>query len=263
MGRSNIRDTASTEQTQTDQAVVQQAAAEQPAEQTTTVTDVSAAALVGADQQGTDATPVAATEQAQSQETTTATQTPTPVVEVVKPAPVVKTVNVAPAGAVVQNTVIESNDTDLESELARVLKEVPAAHQIEINRIKQYVLEMEPKRPIDGVKGAANQAAFYRMVQGIINRQEQHFTPLFTALLKIIKAHAKDVFHEYNRHRFMEEVALSASDRQALLNLTSLLCLIADPKGRAVALRSIDVTKALQNGLTAQGVQRVMNYLNV
>lgn len=263
MGRSNIRDTASTEQTQTDQAVVQQAAAEQPAEQTTTVTDVSAAALVGADQQDTDATSVEATEQAQSQETTTTTQAPAPVVEVVKPAPVVKTVAVAPAGPVVQNTVIENADTDLESELARVLKEVPAAHQIEINRIKQYVLDMDPKRPIDGVKGAANQAAFYRMVQGIINRQEQYFTPLFTALLKIIKANSKDVFHEYNRHRFMEEVALSASDRQALLNLTSLLCLIADPKGRAVALRSIDVTKALQNGLTAQGVQRVMNYLNV
>lgn len=263
MGRTNTRDAAATEQAQTDQVVVQQATAEQPAEQTNETTDVSAASLVGADQQGTNDASASSTEQTTTQETTTTTETPTPVVEVAKPAPVVKTVSAPATGAVVQNTVIESGDTDLESELARTLKDVPAAHQIEINRIKQYVVEMDPLRPINGVKGAAAQAAFYRMVQGIINRQEKYFTQLFTALLKIIKANMKGVFHEYNRHRFMEEVALSASDRQALLNLTTLLCLVADPKGRAVAIRTIDVSKSLESGLTAQGVQRVMDYLNV
>lgn len=264
MGRTNTRDAAATEQAQTDQAVVNQAAATQPEQQQSTESgDVSAADLTGANQQGTNDASASSAEQTSAQETTTATETPAPVVEVVKPAPVVKTVAAPTSGAVVQNTVIESGDTDLESELARTLKDVPAAHQIEINRIKQYVLEMDPLRPIDGVKGAAAQAAFYRMVQGIINRQEKYFTQLFTALLKIIKANAKGVFHEYNRHRFMEEVALSASDRQALLNLTTLLCLVADPKGRAVAIRTIDVTKSLENGLTAQGVQRVMDYLNV
>ena len=262
MGRTNTRDAAATEQAQTEQAVVQQAAATQPAE-TTTTTDVSAASLVGATET-TNATTAAPTEPAKAEETKTANQTETPVVQVVKTAaPAVKTVSAVAAAPVVQNTVIESTDSDLEVELARVLKDVPAAYQIEINRIKQYVLDMEPKRPLSGQKGAASQLAFYRSIQGIINRQEKYFTPLFTALLKIVKANAKGVFHEHNRHRFMEEVELSSQDRQALLNLTTLLCLVADPKGRKAALNMIDLTKSLQNGLTAQGQQRVMDYLNV
>lgn len=261
MGRTNTRDAAATEQAQTEQAAVQQAASTQPAE-TTTTTEVSAATLVGVTET-TNATSPAPTEPAKAQETTTANQTEAPVVQVVKTAaPAVKAVATV-ATPVVQNTVIESNDSDLDTELARVLKEVPGAYQIEINRIKQYVLDMDPKRPLSSQKGAASQLALYRSIQGIINRQEKHFTSLFTALLKIVKANSKGVFHEHNRHRFMEEVELSSQDRQALLNLTTLLCLVADPKGRKAALGMIDLTKSLQNGLTAQGQQRVMDYLNV
>lgn len=176
-----------------------------------------------------------------------------PVVQ--KPAPIV------PKAVVVETPVVV--ESDMEQDLARILKDVPPAYQVDIQRIKSYVIEMEPKKPIDPKKGAAAQAALYRSIQGIINRQEQHFTPLFTAALRLIKGNLKGVFHELNRHRFMEEVALSASDRQAMLNLVTLLCLIADPKGRAMIVKTIDINKALESGLTAQGVQRVMDYLNV
>lgn len=254
---------------------VAEAVAAQAAPETTTPQDISAAELVSGiapeapvvqEQKPAESTRVteapviaeiAATNTVASKPVSATTRTiaATGAPAVQKPAPVV------PKAVVVETPVVV--ESDMESDLGRILKDVPAAYQVDIQRMKTYVVDMDPKKPIDPKKGAANQAALYRSIQGVINRQEQYFTPLFTAMLRLIKGNLKSVFHELNRHRFMEEVALSASDRQALLNLVTLLCLIADPKGRALAVKTIDINKALESGLTAQGVQRVMDYLNV
>lgn len=254
---------------------VAEAVAAQAAPETTTPQDISAAELVSGiapeapvvqEQKPAESTRVteapviaeiAATNTVASKPVSATTRTiaATGAPAVQKPAPVV------PKAVVVETPVVV--ESDMESDLGRILKDVPVAYQVDIQRMKTYVVDMDPKKPIDPKKGAANQAALYRSIQGVINRQEQYFTPLFTAMLRLIKGNLKSVFHELNRHRFMEEVALSASDRQALLNLVTLLCLIADPKGRALAVKTIDINKALESGLTAQGVQRVMDYLNV
>lgn len=254
---------------------VAEAVAAQAAPETTTPQDISAAELVSGiapeapvvqEQKPAESTRVteapviaeiAATNTVASKPVSATTRTiaATGAPAVQKPAPVV------PKAVVVETPVVV--ESDMESDLGRILKDVPAAYQVDIQRMKTYVVDMDPKKPIDPKKGAANQAALYRSIQGVINRQEQYFTPLFTAMLRLIKGNLKSVFHELNRHRFMEEVALSASDRQAMLNLVTLLCLIADPKGRALAVKTIDINKALESGLTAQGVQRVMDYLNV
>lgn len=231
---------------------------EQPVAATTEVVkettgDVSAAALTGAvapvvaEPVVVETPKVAEPVVVQSQPIATATKAAAP----------------APKAAVKEVVQAVTTDTDLATALSRILKDVPPAYQTELNRIKAYIADMAPLKPIDPKKGAENQAALYRSVQGIINRQEKYFTPLFNALLKIVKSESEGVFHELNRHRFMEEVTLSASDRQALLNLTTLLCLVADPKSRVQVLKTIDINKALENGLTPQGRQRVMDFLNV
>jgi hypothetical protein len=62
--------------------------------------------------------------------------------------------------------------------------------------------------------------------------------------------------------RFMDNVALHTGDRKAFATLTQTLSILADPKSRALAMSQVNMERALENGLTADGRNRVLNYFN-
>lgn len=146
-------------------------------------------------------------------------------------------------------------------QLANILKSVPAANQIDINRIQTYLDRMAPKRPIDSKAGSVEQVALYRAVQNIINRQEEFFTPLFSAVLFLFKTYGRDgALSDRYRMRFMDNIALPVGDRKAFANITQMLHILADPKSRNLAMKQVSMERALENGLTAEGRDRVLNY---
>lgn len=179
----------------------------------------------------------------------------TPITQVAQAIPVVeKPVVVEAAQPVAPNA--STND-----QLDVILKNVPAAHQVDITRIRTYLQVMAPKRPVDAKVGVNEQVALYRSIQNIINRQEEYFTQLFTALLFIFKAEGKTgAMSDRYRMRFMDNITLHQGDRKAFANLTQMLHILADAKSREVAMGQVNLEKALENGLTAEGRKRVLDY---
>lgn len=145
--------------------------------------------------------------------------------------------------------------------LAKILANVPEANRLDISRIQIYLERMGPKRPIDAKAGTVEQVALYRAIQNIVNRQEDFFHPLFTALLFLFQTHGRDgALSDRYRMRFMDNVALPVGDRKAFANITQMLHILADPKSRTLAMQQVSMSRALENGLTAEGRDRVLNY---
>lgn len=181
------------------------------------------------------------------------------------PAPKVETV-AAPADStvvVVDAVTPVAKNAELKNKLASIMRTVPETHHGDITRVLAYLEAMAPKRPINPKDGAKEQVALYRSIQNIINRQEEHFTPLFSALLHIFKSEFNGALGDRYRLRFLESIELGAGDRKAFQKITHLLHITADPVGRERALKTIDIARAVENGLTAQGQSRVLNFYNV
>ena len=172
-------------------------------------------------------------------------------------APVVEKVIVVEASKPVTTT------AETDDRLATILKTVPEAEQVDLNRIRVYLERMAPRRPIDQKQGVIEQVALYRSIQNIINRQEKYFSQVFSALLFLFKSEAKGALGDRLRMRFMDNISLHAGDRKAFATITQMLAILADPKSRDVAITQVNMERALENGLSAQGRSRVLNYFNV
>lgn len=160
--------------------------------------------------------------------------------------------------------VAQAPTTDpLSEDLERVLADVPAAFRADITRLVIYCKTMAPGKPVSEKVGAVEQSALYRLIQNIINRQEQYFKPLFTALLLVFHHERKGALGDRHRNRFMEHVVLSKADRDAMQAITHTLFIVADTKSRELALKQVNLEKALSSGLTAEGQRRVLQYFGV
>lgn len=163
---------------------------------------------------------------------------------------------------VVMTTAATAVVDPLAEKLDKILDGVSAASRNDITRIRMYCQTMAPKKSVSITTGAQEQATLYRSIQNIINRQETHFVPLFTALLAIFAAESVNgALSDRYRNRFMEHVNLSKADRTALQQLTHVLAMVANPGTRKLALRQINLERALSSGLTAEGQRRVLQYL--
>lgn len=163
---------------------------------------------------------------------------------------------------VVNATAVVDPKQELKTQIAHILRDVPGAYQTDINRVYTYLDRMAPGRPVSTDAGAKEQVALYKSIQNIVNRQEIHFTALFTSLLAIFKAEFKGALGDRYRLRFMESVVLGEGDRKAFNYLTHLLCVAADPVSRKQALKSINFDRALSNGVTPAGRDRILGYFD-
>lgn len=178
-------------------------------------------------------------------------------------AQVAEAVVVVDAPVVVEKAVPVPESAATTDTLETILKSVPSTNQTDINRILMYIGRMKPGRPIDSKTGVNEQVALYRSIQNIINRQEDYFTQLFTALLYLFQAEGTGALGDRYRMRFMDSVTLHAGDRKGFQYLTQMLHMLADLQSRDVMMSQINMELALQNGLTPDGRTRVLNYFNV
>lgn len=193
-----------------------------------------------------------------------------PVVEIKEEALIVAPVTLIPEAPVVASTVVVeeksepvASNASVSDQLSVILADVPAAYQIDINRVLVYIERMAPKRAIDPKAACQEQVALYKSIQNIINRQEQYFTQLFTALLYLFNAESKGALGDRYRMRFMENVALPVGDRKAFEKITQTLYILADPRSRQLALAQVNMERALENGLTVDGRNRVLEYFGL
>jgi hypothetical protein len=132
-------------------------------------------------------------------------------------------------------------------------------------KLKAYMAAMAPKKPITIEEGARWQVQLYSLLTTIINKvPNEDFEGAFTVLLRTFDANKADtaVFHEKYVFRFMDMVPLTnENDRRALLYILNLIKVIANPKGRELSLRQVDLKRALEFGVTEVGRQRVYAYL--
>jgi hypothetical protein len=145
----------------------------------------------------------------------------------------------------------------------RVLKGVPPAHQVGIQRLMEYAVKMNPTRPIDSTDGAKLQASLFRIIQNVINREDTYFRQIFTAILAIFTHDKSGAFKEVNVYRFMDNIPINDIERKAFVRLLNMIRLLGPKEGRSVALKQIDMTQTLQFGLTDNGRQKVLNFFNV
>lgn len=145
----------------------------------------------------------------------------------------------------------------------RLLKDVPAARLAPIHRLVEYVAVMAPKKPVTSEDGARQQAALFKTLQNVINREDEYFRPLFAAILAFADAHKAGAFHETHVFRFMEFVVLPENERKAFQRLLNLVKVAAAKEGRAQAIKQVNFTDSLRYGLTDDGRQRVLEFFNV
>jgi hypothetical protein len=138
-----------------------------------------------------------------------------------------------------------------------------AAGRVTRARLDEYVTAMDMGKPMDVPAGVRWQGTLYRMVVGTINRNDQFFRENFEDLLKLIQENPRGVFGPTAIFRFVDQLEMTLDDRKAFECLLHLLTMVADPRGRQVALKQIDVEMALRYGVTEQGRQRVADYLQV
>ena len=183
--------------------------------------------------------------------------------KVVAPAPVKKPVAVVQPKPAAAAPVEDFPKVTGFPEVDRLLKNVPATNQTGILRIMDYIAAMHPKRPMDEKSGARAQAMLYKVLQNTINREDEHFRAIFSAILMLFEVEPTGVFKEVNLFRFMDQVELTQSDRKAFERILNLIKVMGPKEGRAQAVKQVSFDNSLRFGLTEQGRQRVLDFFNV
>jgi hypothetical protein len=177
----------------------------------------------------------------------------------------------APVSSSVASTGAESAHLFDIPEVDAALKDVPPAFMANLQRLKDYIVAMDPKRPTPLKERVMHQGALFGVLTNTINRQEEHFRPMWSALIRLFAHHSKDtsgVFHDVNVFRDFDNIELKSQDRQGFMRLLALLQLSvrllgSSAEGRAAQLKQFDFQDALRYSLNDSGRSRLLEYYNV
>lgn len=124
-----------------------------------------------------------------------------------------------------------------------------------------YLKAMSPTTPTTVAVGARHQENYYReMMNALDNNTGQDFREMMNAVLAIIhqtKTSGAHAFHLWAR--FLPDWNLGQQERQKFLNLGTLFRTTSDGSTRQMALKQIDLAKAL-DGLLPSTKEKLENY---
>jgi len=144
----------------------------------------------------------------------------------------------------------------------RLLAEVPKSKHGIIHFLVEYARDMAPRRPIPTAEGASYQVNLYRQLHALINKEDEHFRPLFTAVLRMFENEADGCFRASHAFRFMESVSLNRDERESFNSLIDALRLLGPVQGRKEAGTQISLSKVLAKNMTDSGRSRVLSYFD-
>lgn len=134
--------------------------------------------------------------------------------------------------------------------------------QSAIATFEEYAKVMAPGVVQIEAQAIRYQVGLYRAIVNTINKNTQDFNKTWSILLNIFNDNKKGAFGERYLYRYMANITLSADQRSAFLRLTTLMRETAPAQGRSAVLKLIDMKRALEKDLTADGRQRILNYYN-
>lgn len=154
---------------------------------------------------------------------------------------------------------------EINSEMDRLLEGVSAIKRIPFEQIKQYLLEMAPKKPVSVEHGKIQQRVLIGALRNILNQvdDEGTFTQQFTALLKIFHLGQQHALNELYVFRFLENVEMRNEEIEAFTRIVNMLLITADIKSRKQSLKQLDFEKTLRFGLSDQARRRITEFYGV
>lgn len=154
---------------------------------------------------------------------------------------------------------------EIDSELNRLLEGVSPTKRVPFEQIKQYMVEMAPKKQINHEVGKRHQKALIGALTTILNQvdDEGTFTQQFTALLKVFHLGQKHALSELYVFRFLEHVELRNQDIEAFTRLANMLLVTSDVKSRPQTIKQLDFEKTLRFGLSDQARRRILDFYGV
>ena len=161
--------------------------------------------------------------------------------------------------AMVSSTKVDM--TLLDSEMDRLLADVPLPNRMQVNGIVEYIKRCDPSQmiSIDGIAKAS--VGLWHNLRLIICNEDKYFQPVFTAALRAFELGSKGAMAEAYLYRAVDNMVLSAGDRRAFENITTMMRLLAPVKSRkAILANAIKLQRALRDGLTQEGINRVLAY---
>jgi hypothetical protein len=133
-----------------------------------------------------------------------------------------------------------------------------------VSVLATYLQAIPPRKPVTTEELVRAQSSLYRMLIQIINGLEgEDFSKAWNFVLQTAHAHRDGVFAERYLFRGFEDIHLPEDERKAFQRLLNLVKLTADPKGRKIGLRQVDIVKTLEKGVTEPGRQRIMGFYNL
>lgn len=152
-------------------------------------------------------------------------------------------------------------DTSINQIVQDLIKDCSQLGKDVIESIYQYVANMRPNMPVTPQEAARNQVSLYRTLGTLFNRVEGDFGRVFPAALKLFEHHSTGVFAETHRYRYLDEAQqLAAKDKTAFMNMVHLMVTTAPVQGRDIALKQLDLNKALDHGVAEGGKMRVRGF---
>ena len=131
-------------------------------------------------------------------------------------------------------------------------------------RLESYCDAMKPGKPINGVNGALQQKALFKLIDQILNLPGPLFTAAWTNFLTTVKQHRQGAFSEKYVFRFFEHTKLETAVVLNYRNLIHLAIHTADPQGRRQMLKMIDIGMVCQsmtpNQRMADGANKLYGY---
>ena len=172
---------------------------------------------------------------------------------------------IPPAMPVVTSTV-SSKKVDFElidSEVERILEGVPAINRMQINGIVNYAKNCDPGRVLSGPAIAQASVGLWHNLRLIICNESEHFEKVFTAALKVFELASKGAMGELYLYRAVDTMKLANEDLTAYCDVTTMMRLLAPVKTRQIVMyNSLKLSRALRNGLTQEGINRVVGYFD-
>ena len=173
---------------------------------------------------------------------------------------------VPPAMPVVAATVSVSRKVNfelLDSEVERILEGVPAINRMQINGIVNYAKICDPARVISSAAIAQASVGLWHNLRLIICNESEHFEQVFTAALKVFELAGKGAMGEVYLYRATDAMKLASEDLTAYCDVTTMMRVLAPVKSRqAVLATSLKLGRSLRNGLTQEGINRVVGYFD-
>jgi hypothetical protein len=126
-----------------------------------------------------------------------------------------------------------------------------------VSRLEQYAENMAAGKPVPVEKGAQYQKQLMDIILLTLKLPDSDFYIAWEELLKVIHRFRNGAFHEGRVFRFLAAMPLEDKQRRYFKNLVSLMINTADPAGRRVALKTINLEAAAHGVPVAQVSERL------